>query len=77
MIRNVSYNATTNVLTYQTLHLSTFGVGAASASGGGSSGSGGGGCAMSPGGEPDVFLLLLPLAALGFWIGTRRARLAK
>ena len=71
-IRNVNYSAATNDLTFQTLHLSTFGVGSpgtASSSGGG--GGGGGGCAMSPGGEPDVLVLLLPAAALGIWAATR------
>ncbi len=74
LIQNVSYNATTGVLSFQTEHLSSFGLGAASASGAaaGSSSGGGGGCAMSPNGEPDLFLLLLPLAALGIWTGTRR-----
>lgn len=57
-------------LTFQTLHASDFGVGynygeiysALSSSSG---------CAMSPGGEPDIFVLLLPLVALGIWAGTR------
>jgi uncharacterized repeat protein (TIGR01451 family) len=71
LIRNVSYNSTTNVLTFQTMHLSSFGVGAPAASVSSSSGGGGGGCAMSPTGEPDLFLLLLPLAAIGVWAGTR------
>jgi len=66
----VSYDSTTNILTFQTMHLSSFGVGSSAASGS-SSGGGGGGCAMSPNGEPDVFLLLLPLAAIGVWAGTR------
>jgi hypothetical protein len=77
-IRNVNYSAGTNELTFQTMHLSTFGVGSpgAAPSGGGGGGSGGGGgggggCAMSPGGEPDVFVLLLPAAALGIWAATR------
>ena len=46
------------------------------AAGSGSSGGGGsgGGCAMAPAGEPDILVLLLPLAALGFGIGTRLIR---
>jgi hypothetical protein len=80
LIRNVSYNATTGVLSFQTEHLSSFGLGAATSNGGGgggaivsggSSGGGGGGCAMSPNGEPDLALLLLPLAGLGLWAGRR------
>ena len=72
-IRIVSYNATTRVLIFQTKHLSSFGMGtsAPAASGGGG---GGGGCAMSPGGETDVLVPLLPLVALGFWAATRRVR---
>jgi hypothetical protein len=80
-IRNVSYNATTHVLIFETKHLSSFGVGSSTpAAPGGSSGGGGGGCAMSSGGETDVFVLVLPLVALGFWAATRwvrRGRLAK
>ncbi len=79
-IQNVSYSAGTNELTFQTKHLSTFGVGssgsAASGSGGSGSGGGGGGggCAMSAGGEPDILLLLLPLTALGIWVAMRLVR---
>ena len=75
LIRNVSYTATTGVLSFETEHLSSFGLGAATSNSGGgaaaSGGSSGGGCAMTPGGEPDLSLLLLPLAALGVWAGTR------
>ena len=82
LIQNVSYNPTTCVLTFETRHLSSFGVGAtapaaASSSGsGGGGGGGGGGCAMSSvsGGEPDVFVLVLPLAAMGFWTAIRLIR---
>ena len=74
LIRNVSYTAGTNgnggTLTFQTMHLSSFGVGAASSAPPATGG--GGGCAMSPGGQPDIFVLLLPLAALGIWTGMRR-----
>jgi hypothetical protein len=76
-IRNASYNAATRVLSFQTKHLSSFGAGStpAPAASGGSSG-GGGGCAMDKAGQPDIFLLLLPLAALGVWVGARRTRMA-
>ncbi len=75
LIQNVSYNPSTNVLAFQTMHLSSFGVGfAAPAAGSSSGGGGGGGCSMSPDGEPDVFVLVLPLAALGFWTATRLIR---
>ncbi len=79
LIQNVNYAAGTNgnggTLSFQTMHLSSFGVGSgASAATGSSGGGGGGGCAISPGGEPDLSLLLLPLAALGVWAGTRLIR---
>ena len=80
LIRNVSYDANANVLTFETKHLSTFGAGAGAAPASGGGGGGGGGCAMSPGGEPDIFLILLPLAALGTWAaacGIRRKRAAR
>ena len=57
-------------LTFQTLHSSSFGV-ALNFNDVGNAVSSAGGCSMSPGGEPDVFVLLLPLAALGIWAGTR------
>ena len=77
LIQNVNPAGTpAGEVTFQAKHSSTFGVGTPPTStpppsGGSSSGGGGGGCAMSPGGEPDMFVLLLPLAALGFWVATR------
>ena len=74
-LRNVSYNPAARTLTFQTMHLSTFAAGDPPASGGSSGGGGGGGgCSMSPRGEPDLFILLLPFAALGCWIVARPRR---
>ena len=67
LIQGVHYDPNANTLTFETKHLSSFGVGAGTASGGG----GGGGCAMSRGGAPDLFTLLLPVAAIGLCLAAR------
>ncbi len=74
LIQNVSYNPAMRTLIFQTMHLTGFGVGSPGGSSSGGGGGSGGGCAMSPAGEPDILLLLLPLAALGFRAGTRLLR---
>jgi hypothetical protein len=74
LIQNVSYNPATRTLVFQAMHLTGFAVGSAAGSGSSGGGGSGGGCAMAPAGEPDTLILLLPLAALGFGIGTRLIR---
>ena len=72
LIKNVSYNATTRILSFETEHLSSFAAGTtapAPAPGGG--GGGGGGCAMSTSGPADLFTLLLPIVAIGLWFAMR------
>jgi hypothetical protein len=69
-IRGESYDPAAHTLTFQTKHFSSFGAGTAASTGGG----GGGGCSISPGGEPDFLLLLLPLAAMGISCAARVTR---
>jgi hypothetical protein len=74
-LRNVSYDPIARTLTFQTMHLSTFAAGAAPVGSSSGGSGGGGGCSMSPCAEPDLFMFLLPLAALGLWIAARPRRL--